>query len=97
MSKKKEKVIVTNFSTKKWDLEHYGLSDVCIVFFKSKMEKSKMDIYKCPFSKNPKYFWKKRFTSFTSASALPIFATLPLCFDRGAYEVVTWRPLCCGC
>ena len=61
--------MVTKFSTKKRDLEHYGLSDVCIVFFKSKTEKSKKDIYKCPFSKNPKYFWKKRFTSFTSASA----------------------------
>jgi kynurenine formamidase len=56
MSKKKEKVIVTKKSTKKWDLEHYGLSDVCIVFFKFKTEKSKMDIYFCPFSKNPKYF-----------------------------------------
>ena len=48
--------MVTNFSTKKSNLEHYGLSDVCIVFFKFKTEKSKMDIYFCPFSKNPKYF-----------------------------------------
>ena len=30
---------------------------------------------------NPKYFWKKWFTSFTSASALPIFAGLPLCCE----------------
>ena len=51
-----KKFMVTNFSTKKRDLEHYGLSDVCIVFFKFKTEKSKKDIYKCPFSKNPKYF-----------------------------------------
>jgi hypothetical protein len=27
------------------------------------MEKPKMDKNKCPFSKNPKYFWKKQFTS----------------------------------
>ena len=58
-----KKVIVTIFSTKKRDCEHYGLSDVCIVFFKSKTFFCKMDIYKCPFLKNPKYFWKKRFTS----------------------------------
>jgi hypothetical protein len=37
-----------------------------------------MDIYKCPFLKNPKYFWKKRFTSLTSASAPPILGGLPL-------------------
>jgi hypothetical protein len=67
-----KKIMVTKKSTLKWDLEHYALSDVCIVFFKFKTEKSKMDKNKCPFSKNPKYFWKKRFTSFTSASAIPI-------------------------
>ena len=75
-----KKFIVTIFSTKKRDCEHYGLSDGCIVFFKSKTFFCKMDIYFCPFLKNPKYFWKKRFTSFTSASALPILCGLPLCF-----------------
>jgi hypothetical protein len=35
MSKKNEKIIVTNFSTKKCDCEHYGLSDEIDVFFKS--------------------------------------------------------------
>jgi len=27
--------MVTNYSTKKYDLEHYDLSDECIAFFKS--------------------------------------------------------------
>ena len=33
------KVIVTNFSTKKSDCEHYALSDEVDVFFKSILEK----------------------------------------------------------
>ena len=76
-----KKVIVTKFLTKKSECEHYALSDEVDVFFKSKNFFCKMDIYKCPFLKNPKYFLKKRFTSFTSPSALPILRGLPLCFE----------------
>jgi hypothetical protein len=51
-----KKVIVTKKSTKKSDCEHYGLSDEIDVFFKSKTFFCKMDIYFCPFLKNPKNF-----------------------------------------
>ena len=45
--------MVTKFSTKKSNLEHYALSDECIVFFKSKTFFWKKDIYKCPFLEFP--------------------------------------------
>jgi hypothetical protein len=43
--------MVTKFSIKKSDCEHYALSDECDDFFKSKNFFGKMDIYKCPFPK----------------------------------------------
>ena len=84
-----KKVIVTFFSTKKRDCEHYGLSDECIVFFKSKTFFWKKDIYKCPFLKNPKYFWKKRFTSLLPPIYIHLVG-LMLCIKYIGYTLLAY-------
>ena len=53
MSIFEKKFVVTKFSSKKSDCEHYGLSDEVDVFFNFKTFFCKMDKNKCPFLKFP--------------------------------------------
>jgi hypothetical protein len=63
--------MVTKYSTKKHDLEHYALSDEINVFLYFYPRFSKMDIYKCPIFK--KGLWELKFSYIITlwASAFP--------------------------
>jgi hypothetical protein len=90
--------MVTNFSTKKCDLEHYGLSDEVDVFSNSRRGFSKNGHLFLSIFEKSKILLKKtiHFIHFGVRPAFICrgFVTIMLCVDETV--VVTWRPLCCG-